>query len=254
MNKFYSVSIACFLLVACSSIKAQDTLKPSLKGWSTELNFNPFNGSLTLNNANAQIKIRKFLPNDIALRLAFTLSYKNDENKMVNLYGTNPVDYTDQRKSFMVAVNFGTEKHFSGSRRISPYIGWEASLGYKKSKEELENNSESKTIKGAWQTFEVSYSGQNYYYTTNYIERGFWSAGANVLTGFDFYMAEDFYFGYEIGFGFEYLKYSTIEVTKDTEFPDPGTYPNQGTYPDQDGSSWKIGPRLVNGIRIGYTF
>ena len=248
MNKFYSISIACFLSLTFSSIKAQDTLKPLLKGWSTELNFNPFDGSLTLNNANGQIKIRKFLPNDIALRLAFTLSYKNDEDKMEYPYGTNPVNYTDQRQSFMVAVNFGTEKHFSGTRRISPYIGWEAGLGYKKSKEELENNTNSKTIKGAWQTYEVSYSGQNYYYTTNYIERGFWSAGANVLTGFDFYMAKDFYFGYEIGFGFEYLKYSTIEVTKDTEFPD------QGTYPDQDGSSWKIGPRLVNGIRIGYTF
>jgi hypothetical protein len=61
-------------------------------------------------------------------------------------------------------------------------------------------------------------------------------------------MAKDFYFGYEIGFGLEYIKYSTNEVTKDTGIPD------QGTYPDQDGSSWKIGPRLVNGIRIGYTF
>jgi len=248
MNRIYSISIACFLLVASNSIKAQDTLKPLLKGWSTELNFNPFDGSLSLNNANGQIKIRKFLPNDIALRLAFTLSYKNDQSKMEDPYGTYPIDSKDKRQSFMVAVNFGTEKHFSGTRRISPYIGWEIGLGYKKSKEELENNSNSKTIKGAWQTYELAYSGQNYYFTTNYIERGFWSAGANVLTGFDFYMAKDFYFGYEIGFGLEYLKYSKIVITKDTEFPD------SGTYPDQDGSSWKIGPRLVNGIRIGYTF
>jgi len=248
MNKIHLISIACFLLFSSNNIKAQDTIKPLLKGWSTELNFNPFDGSLSLNNANGQIKIRKFLPNDIALRLAFTLSYKNDDNQMKNPYGTNSIDTKDKRQSFMVAVNFGTEKHFGGTRRISPYLGWEVGIGFKKSKEELENNSNTKTIKGAWQSYELIYSGQNYYYNTSYGERGFWSAGANVLTGFDFYMAKDFYFGYEIGFGLEYIKYSTIEVTKDTEFPD------QGTYPDQDGSSWKIGPKLVNGIRIGYTF
>jgi len=248
MNKIYLISIACFLLLISINTNAQDSIKPLLKGWSTELNFNPFDGSLSLNNANGQIKIRKFLPNDIALRFAFTLSYKNDDNQLKDPYGAYPIDTKDKRQSFMAAVNFGTEKHFGGTRRISPYIGWEAGIGYKKSKEELENNSDTKTIKGAWQINQLSYSGQNYYYITNYIERGFWSAGVNILTGFDFYMAKDFYFGYEIGFGLEYIKYSTIEITKDTDFPD------QGAYPDQDGSSWKIGPRLVNGIRIGYTF
>lgn len=248
MNKIYSISIAFFLLFAANSMKAQDTLLPSLKGWSTELNFNPFDGSLSLNNANGQIKIRKFLPNNNALRLAFTLSYKNEDNQITDAYGAYPVDTKDKKQSFLLAVNIGTEKHFKSTPRLSPYIGWELGIGFKKSKEELDANSSTKTIKGAWQTYAVNYSGQNYYYTTNYVERGFWSAGANVLTGFDFYMAENFYFGYEISFGIEYIKFSTIEVTKDTEFPD------QGTYPDQDGSSWKIGPRLVNGIRIGYTF
>lgn len=248
MHKIYSISIACFLLFATMNIQAQDTLKTSLKGWSTELNFNPFDGSLALNNANGQIKIRKFLPNDIALRLAFTLSYKNDASQMTDAYGAYPIDTKDKKQSFLLAVNFGTEKHFKSTPRLSPYIGWDLGVGYKKSQEEFDVNSNTKTIKGAWQISALNYSGQNYYYTTNYVERGFWSVGANALTGFDFYMAKNFYFGYEISFGIEYLKYSTIEVTKDTDFPDTGTYP------DQDGSSWKIGPRLVNGIRVGYTF
>jgi len=248
MNKIYSISIACFLLFSSNSIKAQDTLKPLLKGWSTELNINPFDGSLSLNNANGQIKLRKFCQNDIAFRLAFTLSYKSDENKLENLYGTYPVNTNDKRQSFMVAVNLGAEKHFKTSPRLSPYVGWEIGIGYKSSKEELKNNEDTETIKGAWQTYEVTYSGQNYYLTTNNVERGFWSAGANLLTGFDFYMAKDFYFGYELGFGIEYIKYSTIEITKDEAFP------VTQNYPDQDGKSWKIGPRLVNGIRIGYTF
>lgn len=250
MNKLFSIplSIASFFLLTSNCIKAQDTIKPSLKGWSTELNFNPFNGSLALNNATGQIKIRKFLSNDIALRLAFTLSYKNVEDKMENPYGTYPVNSKDKKKSFEAGINFGTEKHFNGGRRISPYIGWEAGIGYKSSREDITNNANTLTVKGAWQTYEVIYNGQNPYYSTNYTERGFWSVGASALTGFDFYMAKDFYFGYELGFGFEYKKYSTIEITQSPSVPD------NGTYPDQDGSSWRVGPKLVNGIRIGYTF
>jgi len=246
MNKIFLISIACFLLI--SSTQGQDTLKTSLKGWSTELNINPFNGSLTLNNANGQIKIRKFMPNGNALRLAFTLGSKNDETKMENSYGINPLNSKDKKQSFELGINFGTEKHFQSGRRISPYIGWEAGFGYKSSKEVITNNENTMTVKGAWQSYEMIYNGQNPYYATNYIERGFWSGGANVLTGFDFYMAKDFYFGYELGFGFEYTKYIKIEITQSPLVPDNRTYPNQ------DGSSWKVGPRLLNGIRIGYTF
>ena len=61
-------------------------------------------------------------------------------------------------------------------------------------------------------------------------------------------MAKDFFFGYELGFGIDYTKYSKIETTQSPMVPD------NRIYPDQEGSSWKVGPRLLNGIRIGYTF
>jgi hypothetical protein len=61
-------------------------------------------------------------------------------------------------------------------------------------------------------------------------------------------MADNFYFGYELGFGFEFVKYSKVEVTKDNGYPD------SGLLPDIDANSWSIGPRLLNGIRIGYNF
>ena len=248
MNKIYSISIDCFLLFASYNSIAQDTIQSKLKGWSTELNFNPFDGSLSLNNANAQIKIRKFSPNGNALRLAFTLGYKNVTDKLDNAYGTTPVNSSDQKQYFLLAVNFGTEKHFRSTHRLSPYIGWEAGLGFKTSKEEMKYNSATRTIKGAWETRELYYAGQTYYYNTNYVERGFMSVGAKVLAGFDFYMSKDFYFGYEVGFGLDYTKYSKITVTRDSTFPD------QANYPDYTGSSWDIGPRLVNGIRIGFVF
>jgi hypothetical protein len=248
MNKIYSISIVCFLLFTSNNSIAQDTIQSKLKGWSTELNFNPFDGSLSLNNANAQIKIRKFSPNGNAVRIAFTLGYKSITDKLDNVYGSSPISSSDQKQYFQLAVNIGTEKHFRSSRRLSPYIGWEAGLGFKVSKEEMKINSSTRTIKGAWETRELYYAGQGYYYNTDYVERGFISVGAKVLTGFDFYMAKDFYFGYEIGFGLDYTKYSKIIVTRDSSFPD------QANYPDYTGSSWDIGPRLVNGIRIGFIF
>jgi len=248
MKKNYLIFIVLLVVLGISSTKAQDTIKPKLKGWSTELNFNPFNGSLSLNNSSGQIKLRKFCANNVALRIAFNIGNKANTSSNTYPYGTVPIDTEEKMNSLLFAVNFGTEKHFKTNLRLSPYIGWEAGVGIKNSKHVIDNNSNTKTIKGAWQSIYLSNSGQGYYYTANYTERGYLSFTANALTGFDFYMSKDFYFGYEFGFGIEYFKYSKITVTKDVEFPE------QGTYPDQTASSWNIGPHLINGIRIGYTF
>lgn len=248
MKKSYSILIVLLVVLCISNTKAQDTIKPKLKGWSTELNFNPFNGSLSLNNSSGQIKLRKFCANNVALRIAFNIGNKANTSSNTYPYGNVPIDMKEKMNSLLVALNFGTEKHFNTNLRLSPYIGWEVGMGIKSSKQVLDNHSNTKTIKGAWQTMYLTNAGQGYYYTTNYTERGFLSFNANALTGFDFYMTKDFYFGYEFGFGIEYLKYSKITVTKDIAFPD------QGTYPDQTASSWNIGPHLINGIRIGYTF
>ncbi len=248
MKKNYLILIILLVVLCNSTTNAQDTIKPKLKGWSTELNINPFNGSLSLNNSNGQIKIRKFCANNVALRIAFNIGYKSTTSSNTYPYGNVPIDTKEKMHSLLLAINFGTEKHFNTNVRLSPYIGWEAGVGIKNSKHVLNEHSNTKTIEGAWQSVSLSNSSQGYYYTTNYAERGFLSFTANALTGFDFYMTKDFYCGYEFGFGIEYFKYSKITVTKDVAFPD------QGTYPDQAASSWNIGPHLINGIRIGYTF
>jgi len=248
MKKSYSILIVLLLVLCISNTKAQDTIKPKLKGWSTELNINPFNGSLSLNNSSGQIKLRKFYANNFALRMAFNIGNKSNTTSNTYAYGNSPIDTKEKMNSLLFAVNFGTEKHFGTNRRLSPYIGWEAGVGFKSSKHVINEHSNTKTIEGAWQTSYLASSSQGYYYATNYTERGYLSLTANALTGFDFYMTKDFYCGYEFGFGIEYFKYSKITVTKDVTFPD------QGTYPDQSASSWNIGPHLINGIRIGYTF
>lgn len=248
MKKIYIFSIVCLLAFSGYHAEAQDTIQSKLKGWSAELNFNPFNGSLSLNNANGQIKFRKFYPNGNALRVAFTLGHKNIKTKLENVYGSNPIKSSDHKTSTLLAVNIGVEKHYKSTPRLSPYIGWEAGIGFRLANEKKDYNSSSQTIKGAWLTQEMVYNGQNYYFTTNYVERGFFSLGAKVLTGFDFYMAKNFYFGYEVGFGIEYTRYSKITIANESDFP------GQNSYPDSDESAWNFGPNLVNGIRVGYIF
>ena len=131
---------------------------------------------------------------------------------------------------------------------MSPYIGWEIGIGLKKSKQVEETNSTKKTVNGAWSVTEVYFDGSSHYVTTRFSERGFWSLGANFVTGFDFYMAKGFYLGYEVALGIDYINYSDIDITPEKD-PDTGY-----VYPKYDDESWRLGPKLVNGIRIGYIF
>jgi hypothetical protein len=249
MIKTLQIVFATILFINCNELKAQDTLKAPVNSWATELSFNPFDGTLSLNNANAQIKLRRFLSNNRALRLAFTVGYMQDNSKLKSTYGLNPVDANAQRHSFLFAVNVGEEKHFNGSRRLSPYIGWEIGTGIKSSNQVTRSGSNSVTVKGAWEEVNTYYNGQYYYTSTSYVERGFWSLDATMIAGFDFYMAKGFYLGYEFNFGLNYIRYSKIEITETTDLPNFNT-----NIPDQNDESWKFGPKVVNGIRVGYVF
>ncbi len=248
MKKNYLLIVACLLSFTSISIKGQDSLKPTSNNLCTELNFNPFNGSLSLNNSSGQFKFRRFYADNRALRIALTVNYLKDNSTVESKYGQNPFKESFRRSSLSTTLSIGTEKHFEGSRRLSPYIGWEMGVGLKKSKQVEKDNSTKITIDGAWVTTEQFYNGNYYYFSTTFSERGYWSLGASFVTGFDFYMAKGFYLGYEIAIGFDYINYSNIEYTPERD-------PQSGyTHPDYDSESWRIGPKLVNGIRIGYIF
>lgn len=247
MEKRFALIIACILLFTFTSIKGQDTLKAFSNRWGTELNFNPFNGSLTMNNSNAQIKLRKFYNNNKALRIALTVGYMQDNSKAESPYGSYPIDDNLRRSSMYSAINIGVENHFSGSRRISPYIGWEVGIGYKTSKQVEKNNSTETSVKGAWVVVDYYYNGGYYFTHTSISERGFWSLGANLVAGFDFYMTKGFYFGYEVLFGLDYTNFSNISFS-------PKVDPYGDTHPTLKDESWRLGPKIVNGVRIGFLF
>jgi len=242
------IILTCLLLSVTLAVKSQNIPTQYTKGWGTELNINPFNGSLSLNNASGQIKVRRFIQNDIALRAGISIAYKNNNDQEKLVYGTQPYESTNKRTSLLTALTLGAEKHLNSGHRLSPYVGFELGVGLKSSKQEYAYNSAKRTVKGAWEVESTYYNGSYYVNSLTYDERGFWSSSGNILTGFDFYMDNNFYFGYELGFGFEFIKYSKIDITQDAE------YPGSDTTPDLDSKSWTVGPRLLNGIRIGYNF
>jgi hypothetical protein len=241
------------------AVSAQDTLKNFNNKWTTELNFNPFDGKLSLNNTEGQLKFRYLLPNNTAYRFALNVGYKQNNSNIKNVYGNNPYDNTSRQKSFLLGFSFGKEKHFSSSKRLSPYIGWELGVGFKTSSQKVNEDNGSTEIKGAWLSYKESsyvdqYGSTRYTSYRSYDERGYWSVGGNLAMGFDFYMARNFYFGYELMFGCDYLSYSNIDITDKNNIT-TGSNPNPNSnYPDYDEESWKLGPKLVNGVRIGFVF
>ncbi|HEX8378158.1 MAG TPA: hypothetical protein VF602_10080, partial [Pedobacter sp.] len=89
-----AIAIA-FSTYAQSSDTATDgtTLKAEAKSWSTELNVNPFKGELSLNNSLNQIKFRKFISENMALRIGVNANNVKKETENNYPYGTNPTTY-----------------------------------------------------------------------------------------------------------------------------------------------------------------
>jgi hypothetical protein len=244
-SNFLTISLAILRIL---NSYGQDSLKATHRNFSTELNVNLFQGQLTLNNAINQIKFRYMTSNSLALRIGFTVDSKRIINNSESVYGVNPTKDNEKMTTTLIGVNFGLEKHFAGTKRLSPYIGGELAIGYKWSKDVLENNTGTITIDGAWQQYQTFQNSNGYYYTiTNNGERGYVSYGLNIVTGFDFYMANHLFIGYELQFGFTNKKCSNIDITS-TDSSNPITPP------DLDDREFSFGPNIINGIRIGFVF
>lgn len=240
-NLYLSLALSVLAIMPAFS---QDTLKITRGKFSTELNVNPFVGELSLNNAIKQIKFRYFTSDLSALRVAFTYNTNNRHTEETNPYGSNSFTNINDKKATTVGLNVGYEKHFRGTKRLSPYIGIELGIANKSSSHTLTVNEGETKVKGAWMV-PIGYDAQSYE------ERAFFSYGLNLLTGFDFYIAQHFYLGYELGFGFTNIKYKDIDVSRLYTSGSP-TFGNIDI--QRDDKDFILGPNLVNGIRLGFVF
>ncbi|MRX46411.1 hypothetical protein [Pedobacter puniceum] len=243
-----------FTLALCSAIsfsvfsKTDSTknkpehLKANKGTFSTELNVNPFNGQVNLNNSLNQIKVRYFISDLIALRLGLNVNVIKDLEDNNNPYGTNPFRYYYEKKSTKTSVNFGLEKHFKGTKRLSPYFGVDVSLENFSASSDFDNQQLTLNTKNIW--IIVNSNNQQTFYSLN--NRAYFQYGLNVFTGFDYYISKNFFFGYELGYGFAHIAYKTPEINSSGST-------NVNFY-SSEYTSFNVGTRLLNGIRLGYNF
>lgn len=245
MKRLLSFFLA-FLATGASYAQSAETDSLSLKAtagsFATELNFNPFNGEISLNNSLNQIKVRYFAKSDLALRLGFNVSTDNALTDNQQPYGTDNYRFKDKKSSTTIGVNAGVEKHFKGTRRLSPYVGFDLTFTNKSMNQELIEGESILDVKGGW--YQTSYNNTGYP-IRSVAGYGFKRYGAALICGFDFYMAANFFFGYEFSLGFDQTDFDEITLT---QRGNPTSNPNNYT----ENSSSSFGPRVMNGIRLGY--
>ena len=227
-----------------TKVDTSKSLKPKAKSFTTELNVNPFNGQVNLNNSLNQIKFRYFTTPSVAVRLGFNISKKDSINNVNTPYGVNSSFSNNERKSSMVGVNLGLEKHLEGTKRLSPYIGADLSITDKSSSQSISNNQSTTTVTNAW--YYTYYSNNTT--LTQIQENGYTRYGLSLFTGFDFYIAQHFFFGYEFAYSITKTNWKNVTITTT-----PATN-NNSTNSSTKNSIVTFGPSLMNGIRLGYSF
>lgn len=252
MKKVFTT--AAFVLSACAFTMAQDAapsapsdFKPAAGANNLELNFVPLNGkpiNLTY------IRYRRFLSETTAFRLGVGISFSSNKadsvfaSKIPSAVAGTTVKSGYKKTEMGWNIRPGFEKHFTGTNRLSPYIGAELDLAGQSSKEVTPTGTDTKdefTI--------VTEKNKN--------KGGFFRLGVNLVAGFDCYITKHLYLGTELGFGFQMTKFS--DYKKETAYPTSvvipaGTYDPNNPEPASQGSEMNIGPNFNSAIRLGYIF
>jgi len=229
-----------------TKVDSSNNLKPNAKSFTTELNINPLKGQVNLNNSLNQIKFRYFTSPTVALRLGFNISRVDSVNNVNNPYGVNSFFNNDEKTSTTIGVNLGIEKHFLGTKRLSPYIGADLSITNKSAGETASNNQSTTTVTNGW--YYVYYNSGTNTTITGTQQNAYTRYGLNLFTGFDFYIAKHFFFGYEFNYSISKTNWKEVSI-----IATPSTGTNTSNYSTKN-SNLTFGPSLINGIRLGYSF
>lgn len=252
MKKLFTT--ATLFVSALSLSMAQDAapeFKPAKGANNLELNFVPLNGKPI---QMTYIRYRRFLSDKTAFRLGVGVSFSS--SKADSVFNSNLTANTTVTSGYKMTkmgwnIKPGFEKHFSGTNRLSPFIGAELDIAGQSTKEITPTGIDN----GSGTTVTDEFVIQT---DKNKNKGGFLRIGVNLVAGFDAYITKHLYLGTELGFGFQMVNYSDHKMT--TEYPssypaivapavDPGN-----PEPVSQGKEMNIGPNFNSAIRLGYIF
>ena len=231
-----SLSVAFLGLAAQAQdfkpVKGDITTEFGLTGGINETNFN-------LNDGAGLLRFRYFQKENLAFRLGFNVGSQNVTKNAYGAVGTPNADKegTAETKSTQFLINLGVEKHFTGTERLSPYVGADILFGTGTTKSTFENATGAANAPVYAEGTSRDTKGP-----------GYTSIGLRGVIGADYYIAKRLYLGVEAGFGFEYAKEGKTTITTTTA-GNTTTITNKSA-----GSNLEINPSIITGVRVGFAF
>lgn len=210
----------------------QESFKPLAGDFTGELGLSGgiLNSEVNLNE-NGLLRFRYFVKDDLAIRLGASVGANNRKE---NAYGINNEAGWVKQNNFGVGINLGIEKHFAGTKRLSPYVG--ADLMFNATSNH--KWSEKANYAGAYDAnYSFDVKGAN--------QTGF---GVRAIMGADYYFAKNVYLGVEAGLGFMASKSGKTTTTN----VDNGVTKTFTT--ESRGSTFELSPNVITGVRIGFVF
>jgi len=209
-------------LALFSAVSAQE-FKPTAGDVTVDLGVAGGLGNTTINlpdqgfGTGAMFKARYFKTENIAYRGTLFVGNINETDNSVP-------NFKEESHFYGFGLGFGMERHFTGTERLSPYVGGDVLLGYGNG-----NVKETNSI-------------------TNIVDEtkgpSIFRFGVRGVFGADYYIAKRVFLGVEAGLGLMYESEGDTTF-KSTNNPDVVT---------KGGSSFRITPEVVTGIRVGFAF
>jgi hypothetical protein len=171
-------------------------------------------------------RMRKFTTDQTAIRLSTYIGGK----RTPSVIPANEVDLKNVSSNFDVTLRPGLEKHFDGTKKLSPYIGTELFIGV---------GQMNQSTQSIWETDEIM--------TTKNANRSS-KTGLNFICGTDYYFSDKIYLGVEMGFGF-LREGRGLNAVKYKNPQDP-TMTDTKTKGNSTSLNW--GPNYQGTIRLGF--
>ncbi|MGE0560743.1 MAG: outer membrane beta-barrel protein [Flavobacteriales bacterium] len=201
MKKIF-LSITLIVFVA-TTFAQQDTLKGQKGDWGISINISGLINNITLQNqkdgaGNYVIFGRKYIKDDVAIRLGFNVAYDNQkwnsEDSIIIGSGSTALRQIDSTISrFDFSISGGYEKHLGSTKRLDPYFAGVLTIG-RIGNTETTANTNVKDITGTDKTQHIIQQDGGFYF------------GIGGVAGFNYFIAPKFSLGAEFGYFYSYSK------------------------------------------------